>query len=139
MSDVKTAGYSGKPLFQKLGFKPGFRVGLRAAPAHYPDLLAGAEGVDFVDEGGALDAVHLFLHGPEGIASAAAAALADLREGGMLWISWPKKPSKLFCGVTEDDLRTAVLPLGWVDVKVCAVDADWSGLKFLKRKAAGRR
>ncbi|MFA3920424.1 hypothetical protein AB1E33_26180 [Ruegeria sp. 2012CJ15-1] len=53
----------------------------------------------------------------------------------MLWLSWAKKASKLHAGVTEDDLRMAVLPLGWVDVKVCAVDADWSGLKFLRRRS----
>ncbi len=52
----------------------------------------------------------------------------------MLWVSWPKKSSALFVDLTEDGLREVILPSGWVDVKVCAVDADWSGLKFLKRK-----
>jgi len=53
----------------------------------------------------------------------------------MLWVSWPKKSSKLNIDLTEQDLRDAILPTGWVDVKVCAIDEDWSGLKFLKRKA----
>ena len=129
------AGYSGKPLAAKLGFKPGWRVGLVDAPAGYPDLVAGADGVAFLDgDDRDLDAVHLFLRGGDPIAARAAAAIARLRTGGMLWLSWAKKSSKLHAGITEDDLRTHVLPLGWVDVKVCAVDADWSGLKFLRRK-----
>ena len=132
------AGYSGTPLPKKLGFKPGFSVCVVDRLDGYADLLAGAEGVDFYHEGeGPFDAVHLFLHGPEAIADKASEAIASLREGGMLWISWAKKSSQLHAGVTEDDLRRYVLPLGWVDVKVCAIDADWSGLKFLKRKATG--
>ena len=58
----------------------------------------------------------------------------ELAPGGMIWVSWPKKASKLFIDLTEDGLREVLLPTGWVDVKVCAVDADWSGLKFLRRK-----
>ena len=52
----------------------------------------------------------------------------------MLWVSWPKESSALFKDLTEDQLRELILPLGWVDVKVCAVDADWSGLKFVRKK-----
>lgn len=128
-------GYSGTPLPKKLGFTPGFQVHVVDGPAQYADLLAGAKDVHFVTGGdGPFDAVHLFLQGPDAIAAKAKAAIASLRDGGMLWISWAKKSSQLHADVTEDDLRTHVLPLGWVDVKVCAVDADWSGLKFLKRK-----
>ena len=58
-----------------------------------------------------------------------------LAQGGMLWVSWPKKTSKLFVDLTEDGIRRLCLPMGLVDVKVCAVDADWSGLKLLRRKA----
>ncbi|WP_193139699.1 DUF3052 family protein [Meridianimarinicoccus sp. MJW13] len=129
------AGYSGKPLYKKLGFKPGFRVGLVAAPDHYGDLLAGVEEVTFEGpRAGDLDAIHMFLSSPDDIAQTITDALPRLRPGGMLWVSWTKKSSALHTGVTEDALRDAVLPLGWVDVKVCAVDADWSALKFLKRK-----
>lgn len=131
---MERAGYSGKPLHLKLGFKPGWRVGLVAPPQSYAGLLADADAVTFVHEGEALDAVHLFLHGDEPIRGVAEAAIGRLRPGGMLWISWAKKSSRLHAGIREDDLRAAVLPLGWVDVKVCAVDADWSGLKFLRRK-----
>lgn len=139
MAQSTIAGYSGKPLHAKLGFKPGWRVALVDAPERYRDLLAGADEVAFLHDlrrdGRDLDAVHLFLTDPRGIAEAATAAIPHLREGGMLWVSWRKKSSKQFDGVTEDALRDAILPLGWVDVKVCAVDADWSALKFLKRKA----
>ncbi|WP_341368374.1 hypothetical protein [Yoonia sp. BS5-3] len=133
----KTAGYSGTPLHKKLGFKPGMTVGVIAAPEHYCVLLADAEEVSFSFKAGdgPFDAVHLFLPAPADIAAQSKDAIAKLNPGGMLWISWAKKSSKLHAGVTEDDLRTAVLPLGWVDVKVCAVDTDWSALKFLKRKS----
>lgn len=134
MAKPKTAGYSGKALHAKLGFKPGWRVGLIDPPGNYHALLDGTEGVSFTHDTNGLDAVHLFLAGSDEIAERASDAIARLRDGGMLWVSWTKKSSKLFNGVTEDDLRAAILPLGWVDVKVCAVDSDWSGLKFLKRK-----
>lgn len=132
----RTTGYSGTPLPKKLGFTPGTHVLLVAAPDHYEHLLAEAEGVTFVSDQdvGHLDAAHVFLWGPDGVAEQAADAISRLRPGGMLWLSWAKKTSSLHAGVTEDDLRRHILPLGWVDVKVCAVDADWSGLKFLKRK-----
>ena len=74
---------------------------------------------------------HQVLFGEHG----AGPALAAVRPGGMLWVSWPKKASPLFRDLTEDGLREILLPTGWVDVKVCAVSADWSGLKFLRRRA----
>ncbi|WP_172299137.1 DUF3052 domain-containing protein [Pseudoruegeria sp. HB172150] len=131
-----TAGYSGTPLLKKLGFKPGWNVLVLHAPAGYVDLLDGAEEVTFTEDAEAtgLEAIHLFLHEFDEL-NDVSALLKRLTPGGMLWLSWAKKSSKLHAGITEDDLRAAVLPLGWVDVKVCAVDADWSGLKFLKRKA----
>jgi len=135
MSRQAHAGYSGTPLHRKLGFKPGWRVGIVDVPDHYPDLLAGAEDVRFVSAASdGLDAVHVFLSEPGTIGTISAAAIARLRDGGMLWLSWAKKSSPLHAGITEEALRAAVLPLGWVDVKVCAVDADWSGLKFLRRR-----
>ncbi len=136
MSTANPAGYSGKPLFQKLGFKPGFRVAVTSAPEQYSALMAGAEDVSFDRQSAnaRYDAAHVFLTVPGTEKQAAERAIAVLRPGGMLWLSWAKKSSGLHSGITEDSLRAAVLPLGWVDVKVCAVDADWSGLKFLKRR-----
>lgn len=134
---AKTGGSPGKPLFQKLGFKPGHRVLLRNPPPQYETLLRGAEGVGFYDTvvGEPFDAMHWFLTDPVIPTTDIKQSLDRLPKGGMLWLSWAKKSSLLFNGVTEDHLRSAILPLGWVDTKVCAVDADWSGLKFLKRKA----
>ncbi len=87
---------------------------------------------------GAADApavVHAFVRDAAEM-SAAAVRLASLpRPSGMLWISWPQKTSPMFRDLTEDGVRSAVLPTAWVDVKVAAVDADWSGLKFLRRRA----
>ncbi|MCE8510053.1 hypothetical protein KBY28_16500 [Ruegeria pomeroyi] len=134
MTNSVAVGYSGRPLVAKLGFKPGWIVRAVNAPPHYADLMA--EAVDIVFDPGArdADAAHLFLHGPELLAEAAASQIAHLRLGGMLWLSWAKKSSPRHAGITEDLLRAEVLPLGWVDVKVCAIDADWSGLKFLRRR-----
>ncbi|MEL7296636.1 MAG: DUF3052 domain-containing protein [Pseudomonadota bacterium] len=129
-----TAGYSGKPLFQKLGIKPGMRCKPMLAPAHYGELLTGIEGATVSSRLRSADVVHLFCRTKSVLVKQIDAALARVVPGGMLWISWPKKSSPLYKDLTEDDLRTIVLPLGWVDVKVCAVDNDWSGLKFMRRK-----
>lgn len=130
----QTHGYSGKPLFQKLGMKPGMSVLPINPPEHYSDLVSGAEGVTYATTGPA-DLVHLFCANRAELTASVGLAMAQIAEGGMLWVSWPKKSSKMFIDLTEDDLRTVILPTGWVDVKVCAVDGDWSGLKFLKRKS----
>ena len=130
----QTHGYSGKPLFQKLGMKPGTSVLPLCPPGHYSDLVADAADVTFLTRGPA-EIVHLFCADRSVLDRCFQDALESIAPGGMLWVSWPKKSSKLFVDLTEDDLRTVILPTGWVDVKVCAVDGDWSGLKFLKRKS----
>lgn len=136
MSNQKQpVGYSGKPLFQKLGLKPGLRYLSLNPPAHIDALLAGAEGVAFLSAPGRADIVHLFCPDRATLDTGGPAALDQVAEKGMLWISWPKKSSPLFKDLTEDGLREVMLPTGWVDVKVCAVDQDWSGLKFLRRKS----
>jgi len=135
MSKVRTThGYSGKPLFQKLGLKPGMRCQLIGAPPHYPELMAGVTGVRFMQRAKTADVVHLFCPNRASFDRQIERALDRVAPGGMLWVSWPKKSSTLFVDLTEDQLRDVILPLNWVDVKVCAVDADWSGLKFLERK-----
>ena len=131
----QTHGYSGKPLFQKLGLKPGMTCLPLKAPMDYETLVAGAEGVRFLKRGAVADLVHLFCADRRALDGNIERALGYVGDKGMLWVSWPKKSSKLFRDLTEDDLRTVILPTGWVDVKVCAVDADWSGLKFLRHKA----
>lgn len=127
-------GYSGKPLFQKLGLKPGMSCLALNAPVPYETLVAGAEGVEFLTAPAPADLVHLFCPDRATLETQHAEALTLVAEKGMFWVSWPKKSSKLFVDLTEDGLREVLLPTGWVDVKVCAVNADWSGLKFLRRR-----
>lgn len=125
------AGYSGKPVFQKLGIKDDTRIHPLCAPAAYDEIVPGHPG-RLVS--GTADLVHLFCADRATLNTRLPDALGFVEQGGMLWVSWPKKSSALFVDLTEDDLRSALLPLGWVDVKVCAVSDQWSGLKFLKRK-----
>ena len=129
-----THGYSGKPLYQKIGLKPGMVCLPINPPKHFDELLTGAEGITFLDAPAKADVVHLFCPDRATLDAQHKTALSYVLEGGMLWVSWPKKSSPKFRDLTEDALRDVLLPTGWVDVKVCAVDQDWSGLKFLRRK-----
>ncbi len=129
-----THGYSGKPLYKKLGMKPGLSCLTINAPPHYADLIEGVEDVQISNRLKKADIVHVFAHNITALMKAKDKALASVRAGGMVWFSWPKKSSSLFIDLTEDTIRTLILPTGWVDTKVCAVDSDWSALKFLKRK-----
>jgi len=132
---MKPAGYSDTPLWKKLGFKPGMKVALIHAPAHYPSLLADAPpGISFGKAGKACDALHLFLTDTKGLSEITKLA-SHLPPASMLWVSWPKLSSSLSTGLREDDIRKTALALGLVDIKVCAVDQDWSGLKLVRRKA----
>lgn len=128
-------GYSGKPLIQKLGLKEGQTLKPVDAPDDYAGWIEPLPPGALVDEAAdRADLVHLFVRDRSELERGAPPALAAVKPGGMLWVSWPKKASPLFRDLTEDGLRAVLLPIGWVDVKVCAVSADWSGLKFLKRK-----
>ena len=103
------------------------------APDDYVTLLDGAEGITFL-QNGAADMVHLFCKDRADLEAGIGAALAAAAPGSMVWISWPKKSSPRFVDLSEDGIRDIVLPTGWFNVKVCAVDATWSGLKFLRRR-----
>ena len=129
------AGYSGTPLAKKLGFKPGFRVYLDNPPDDYADLVAPLpEDVQFLDKpAGELDMIHLFTDNAADLAAKLKRYLKKIKPAGIIWVSWPKKASKRPTDVTEDVVRELALPLGLVDVKVCAVDAVWSGLKLVIR------
>jgi bifunctional DNA-binding transcriptional regulator/antitoxin component of YhaV-PrlF toxin-antitoxin module len=135
-----TVGYSGKPLAAKLGIKPGQTVTVVAAPDHYRALLEPLpEGVRLVEAaaieaGAGAEIIHLFVRDRADLAARAAAAVQAVSPGCALWVSWPKKSSPLFVDLTDGGVRAALLPTGLVDVKVAAVDADWSGLKFLWRR-----
>lgn len=134
MSDVTAAGYSGKPLSQKLGLKPGQRIVLRNAPAHYAALtgfdLAQAQ---VLGRTGRFDFGHAFVGSRVQLQQALDALEPHLADSGMLWVSWPKKAAKIATDLNEDGIRELALPRGLVDVKVCAVDATWSGLKLVRR------
>lgn len=131
---TNVAGYSGKPLFQKLGMKPGMTCRVIRPPADYADLVAGVSDVKISSRVRNAEIVHMFCRTELDLGRDLTKALGAVGEGGALWVSWPKKSSPLHRDLTEDGIRRLVLPSGWVDVKVCAVDADWSGLKFLKRR-----
>ena len=134
---MPTAGYSGTPLARKLGYRAGQTVYLEGAPADYLALVAPLpDGVRFVTRlGGAVDLVHLFTDRRATLARRLPAYRARLAPGGAIWVSWPKKASKVPTDITEDVIRAVCLPLGLVDIKVCAVDEVWSGLKLTPRRA----
>ena len=128
-----SAGYSGTPLWKKLGFKPGMKVCAMAAPKHYAQLIDGANDWMMVKRPDAADALHLFITEPKELKEIAALS-KYMPPAVMLWVSWPKKTSPFSKGLSEDDIRKAALSCGLVDIKVCAVDADWSGLKLTRRR-----
>jgi hypothetical protein len=134
------AGYSGTPLPQKLGIKPGFTVCARAAPKKYEALVAPLpDGVRMAAKVSArTDLVHIFSTVRGKLSKELAAARKALRDDAMIWVSWPKKSSGVQTDITEDTVRELAFPLGLVDIKVCAVDETWSGLKLVVRRANRR-
>jgi hypothetical protein len=130
------AGYSGTPLVQKLGIKPGTKLYVVSAPENYPSLLAPLpEGVALTRGISAqVDVIHLFVTSRAVLAAELGRCAAKMRPDAAIWVSWPKKAAKVSTDITEDVIRAEALPLGLVDIKVCAVDAVWSGLKVVIRK-----
>lgn len=129
------AGYSGTPLARKLGLKPEHRLVLLHAPRGWsvPDPPPGVETVSDV---GVADVTVVFFRAHAELAAEAASLAGRLRRGSMLWVAWPRKAGGHRSDIAENDLRELLLPTGLVDVKVAALDDDWSGLKFVWRKAA---
>ena len=130
---MTAAGYSGKALWQKLGLTPWQRCRIVDCPLDYAALTAAPHPLQQPDAA-PFDVIHAFVADRAALERGIADWHAALADGGMLWISWPKKTSKRFRDLTEDGIREIALPRGLVDVKVCAVDADWSGLKLMRRK-----
>lgn len=131
-----TAGYSGTPLAKKLGIKPGMTAVAVGAPEDYLSLLEPLpEGVVITEKPrpGA-EILHIFTNSRNEMLRGIAESKAMIRQDGAIWVSWYKKAAKLPTEITEDLIRDAALPLGLVDVKVCAVDEKWSGLKLVIRK-----
>lgn len=131
-----TTGYSGTPLSKKLGIKPGMNVVAIGAPDGYLELLAPIpDGVNISSEPqNGPDILHIFTNARDGMLRSLAEGKAMIRQDGAIWVSWYKKAARLPTEITEDDIRDAALALGLVDVKVCAVDEKWSGLKLVIRK-----
>jgi hypothetical protein len=127
------AGYSGKPVVQKLGIKPGFCIFAAGLPSAYETIVGALpDDVTVVARLKApLDMVHLFATEAKGVAAKLRTYRAAIEPDGMIWVSWPKKASGVATDLTENVLRDTALPLGLVDIKVCAVDDIWSGLKFV--------
>lgn len=130
-----TAGYSGTPLIRKLGIKVGYAIATVNAPDNYDDLLGELpDDVRYTElSDGSLDFVHAFYLEKAQLAVDFSRLKWALKLDGMLWISWAKKASKVPTDLTGDVVRELGLQGGLVDVKVCAVDAMWSGLKFVYR------
>lgn len=129
------AGDPGKPLAAKLDVKPGHRMLLVGAPAGFeatlgalPEGACASRGL-----GSPVDIVHAFVTRRTQLEERLGELQARVREGGQLWVSWPKRASGVATDLTEEALRDVVLPTGWVDTKVCAVDNTWSALKFMRR------
>lgn len=130
------AGYSGKPLHAKLGLVPPMELLVVGAPPDYPvwlgDVPAGVSLATTPPD--PLHAVHAFVVERAAMESLLPDLRRRLRQDGFVWVSWPKKASKVPTDITEDVIRDVALPLGFVDVKVCAVSDVWSGLKLVIRK-----
>ena len=131
-----TAGYSGTPLSKKLGLKSGGTLVLLNAPADVEEWLIPLPEAATLSTRLAAnnELVLLFCKNTAVLSKSLPMVSGKLHADGNLWISWPKKSSKLFVDLTEDRIRAMVLPSGLVDVKVCAVNEDWSGLKLMVRK-----
>lgn len=133
MRKAATAGYSGKPLVEKLGIKPGHLVLIRNAPRGYAKTLGvlppGA--FRYATGKGPFDVIQIFISSSDELRPAIGEARRIMKHDGMVWVSWPKRSSGRNADVGENDVRRAGLALDLVDVKICAVDDIWSGLKFV--------
>jgi hypothetical protein len=143
---LMTTGYSGTPLGKKLGIKDGFVLLAVNAPGNYLELVEPLPAGVLIEAAGSgsplltrgrlqhLDIVHLFTNSRDELFSELARLQNVIKQDGAIWVSWYKKAAKLPTEITEDTVREAAFPLGLVDVKVCAVDERWSGLKVVIRR-----
>ena len=131
-----TPGYSGTPLAKKLGLKEGSLILLIDAPKDYAQLVAPLPtGVQFTRKRGRnVDIAHLFVSRRSNLSKHLSQLRGTLGVQASIWVSWPKKAAKVPTDITEETIREVALPLGFVDIKVCAVTEVWSGLKLVLRK-----
>ena len=132
-----TTGYSGTPLAKKLGIRANSRLYLQAAPADYGKLVAplpaGVRTVCRIDA--TTDIIHLFVTRRAALRTLMRDTFKAMRPDAIVWVSWPKRAAGVPTDITENVIRELALPMNLVDIKVCAVDATWSGLKLMVRKA----
>lgn len=130
------AGYSKKPLAEKLGIKNNFKLYVKNAPENYLKLISPLpDNVTVISRlSSEIDMVHFFTKSKRELIQEITKQLNKIKQNGMIWLSWPKKASKVSTDITEDVIRELILPLGLVDIKVCAIDEVWSGLKLVIRK-----
>ncbi|NUS99772.1 MAG: DUF3052 family protein [Sphingomonas sp.] len=132
-----TSGYSGTPLAKKLSLKDGMRVWRDGMPKSVADEIAAEKlHLELLDKPEPpIDAAHIFVTARGELKAKLHQLMPLLAMSGFIWVSWPKKAAKVPTDITEDSIRHVCLSMGLVDVKVCAVDATWSGLKLMKRRA----
>ena len=130
---MKTSGYSGTPLAKKLGIKDNFKIKIINQPNHYLDLFSNLPESFFQIEKkkSKKDFIHFFTKEKSELIRNIRKLKKEIESNGMIWISWPKKFSKIKTDITEDIIREIAIKNGLVDVKVCAVDETWSGLKLV--------
>jgi hypothetical protein len=137
LNSFAMAGYSGTPLWRKLGYKTGMSAYVDGGPNSYISLLAlpGDVVVTWLPKAKSdMAFVHLFATSASKLKRRLEYYRKRIVPGGVIWVSWPKKRSGVKSDITEDTIRDVALPMGLVDVKVCAVDEVWSGLKLMIRK-----
>jgi len=127
------SGYSGTPLAKKLGIKGGFHIELVNPPPYYFDLFTDLPAdINLTDDASTKkDFIHFFTKSEEDYLRNLPILKEQLKPNGMIWVSWPKKASKVVTDITENKIRDYAIEIGLVDIKVCAVDEIWSGLKLV--------
>jgi len=130
---METSGYSGTPLAKKLGIKDGFDINLINAPGYYLSLFTDLpSNLFFGDQDGVkIDFIHFFTKSKTEYLEVLPSLKQQIKSNGIIWVSWPKKTSKVPTDITEDIIRNYAIEIGLVDIKVCAVDEIWSGLKLV--------
>lgn len=129
-----SVGYSGTPLVKKLGMKAGSKVLFMKEPDHYFTLLGEVPSVERLHSdaiSNEIDFVHLFSTSQEELFPLLNELKDRINKSGVIWVSWPKKASKILTDLSDVNIRNYALSIGLVDVKVCAVDEVWSGLKLV--------
>ena len=129
---MQPSGYSGTPLSKKLGLKEGLTISVFNQPDYYFDLFTDLPGIKITKDSKIMkDFIHYFVREEKKLVKDIYNLKEQIVQNGMIWVSWPKKSSKVETNITEDVVRNIALKNGLVDVKVCAVDEVWSGLKLV--------